>query len=178
MGTRTCPASSLLRFFGLEGRPCIARGEPRFAAEPREYGRPYVRGRVQDNDSHGRSPSPQQPEAALGRRGAWRVMLRPRHTTVGLSYRGIHRNVLSDHTEFGLNRGVCTCQQTTESWHCQLPRAPVRQPDGPMQLTRLSKSDSCANSNRRRGGLDWHTGMAAFIRGGSRRRADARERWR
>ena len=58
----TPPASSPL-FFGLEGRPCVARGEPRFAAEPREYGRPHVRGRVQDNDTHRRSPSPQQPEA-------------------------------------------------------------------------------------------------------------------
>jgi hypothetical protein len=52
-------------FFGLEGRPCIARGEPRFAAEPREYGRRQIRGRAQDNDPHRRSPSPQQPEADL-----------------------------------------------------------------------------------------------------------------
>ena len=52
-------------FFGLEGRPCIARGEPRFAAEPREYGWANVRGRAQDNDSNRRSPSPQQPEFGL-----------------------------------------------------------------------------------------------------------------
>jgi hypothetical protein len=85
-------------FFGLEGRPYIARGgcaerreqkderraeeeergrstmppsstlgrlRSRFAAEPREYGRPHVRGRVQDNDSHRRSSSPQRPEADL-----------------------------------------------------------------------------------------------------------------
>jgi hypothetical protein len=52
-------------FFGLEGRPCIARGEPRFAAEPRECGRPHVGGRVQDNDSHRRAPSPQQPGAGV-----------------------------------------------------------------------------------------------------------------
>jgi hypothetical protein len=53
------------RFFGLEGRPCVARGEPRFAAEPREYGRPKVRGRAQDNATYRRAPSPQQPEADL-----------------------------------------------------------------------------------------------------------------
>ncbi len=59
------PPVSTPLYFGLEGRPSIARGEPRFAAEPREYGRPIVRGRVQDNDTHRRSPSPQQPEAGL-----------------------------------------------------------------------------------------------------------------
>ena len=26
-----------VRLLGLEGRPCIARGEPRFAAEPRDH---------------------------------------------------------------------------------------------------------------------------------------------
>ena len=60
-----CARTSSPLFFGLEGRPCIARGEPRFAAEPREYGRPPVGGRVPDNDSHRRAPSPQQPAANL-----------------------------------------------------------------------------------------------------------------
>ncbi len=53
-------------FFGLEGRPCIARGEPRFAAEPRECGRRQIRGRAQDIATHRRSPSPQQPERIPG----------------------------------------------------------------------------------------------------------------
>jgi hypothetical protein len=55
-------ASAWPSFFGLEGRPCIARGEPRFAAEPREYGRRRIRGRVQDMATHRRFPSPQQAE--------------------------------------------------------------------------------------------------------------------
>ncbi len=59
------PSALRSRFFGLEGRPCIARGEPRFAAEPLEYGRQPVRGRVHDNDTRRRSPSPQQPEVDL-----------------------------------------------------------------------------------------------------------------
>jgi hypothetical protein len=57
--------TSWTHFFGLEGRPCIARGEPRFAAEPRECGRRKILGRVQDIATHRRSPSPQQPEAGL-----------------------------------------------------------------------------------------------------------------
>jgi hypothetical protein len=51
------------RFFGLEGQPSIARGEPRFAAEPRVHGRPPSGGRAQDLASLGRQPSPQQPAA-------------------------------------------------------------------------------------------------------------------
>ena len=56
------------RSYGLEGRPFIARGEPRFAAEPREYGRRQIGGRAQDMAIHRRSPSPQQAEPCLAGR--------------------------------------------------------------------------------------------------------------
>ena len=54
-------------FPGLEGRPYIARGEPRFAAEPRVHARRQDVGRAQDIDTHRRSPSPKQPAARLAR---------------------------------------------------------------------------------------------------------------
>ena len=53
------------QFFGLEGRPCIARGEPRCAAEPRECGRRRIRERAQDMATHRRFPSPQQAERCV-----------------------------------------------------------------------------------------------------------------
>ena len=56
------------RSYGLEGRPFIARGEPHFAAEPREYGRRRIGGRAQDIATHRRSPSPQQAEHCLAGR--------------------------------------------------------------------------------------------------------------
>ncbi len=55
--------------FGLEGRPFIARGEPRFAAEPRVHGRPQFGGRAQDDDAHRRSTSPQHPEPDFAGQG-------------------------------------------------------------------------------------------------------------
>ena len=66
---RLRPGVRAATFFGLEGRPFIARGEPRFVAEPRVHGRPLFGGRARDAYAHRRSTSPQHPEPNFGDQG-------------------------------------------------------------------------------------------------------------